>query len=259
MSQLPNRDQIKIGMKVFVELKQDQGTGKLTEGVVKKILTSENSHPHGILVELESSQLGRVKKLSNSIHPQSSKFEDLDKKEIPSCEDKFNEFKEFYQYDDGMDSLPDNIPPDKKSKIIEDKKQPVRKRFAVAVSSFGNDPVGGFVYLGVKSDGTIMGLDKDKKIGDFSDYNDEFANHIQNTLETFIGDRVFIISKIQIKFTKRNDKTICIIQVLPATEPLFLNTSTGKEFYVRGPSPRAEHLEGKEMFSFIKERFPNYH
>src|SRR5690349_15584619 len=104
-----------------------------------------------------------------------------------------------------------------------------------------------------------MGLDKDMRIGNFADYNDEFANHIQNTLEAFIGDRIFIISKLQIKFTKRNDKTICIIQVLPASEPLFLNTNTGKEFYVRGPTPRAEHLEGKEMFSFIKDRFPNYH
>lgn len=258
MSKLPNRDEIKVGMKVFVELKEDQGTGKLTEATVKKILTSENYHPHGIMVELENALIGRVKKLSNSMHIGSSKFEDLDKKQVPPCEDKFNEFKEFYQYDDGMDSLPDTIPADKKSKIIEEKKQPVRKRFTVAVSSFGNDPIGGFVYLGVKSDGTIMGLENDMKIGHFSNYEDEFANHIQNTLETFLKDRVFIISKLQIKFTKRNDKTICIIQVLPASEPLFLQTDNGKEFYVRGSTPRAEHLEGKEMISFIKDRFPNY-
>ena len=295
MSDLPTRNQIKKGMKVGIELKIDQGTGKLTEGTVKEILTSYNSHPHGIKVELESGQVGRVKKLSsteissnlqsakeirsknfnklktldvktissgstvsNSTLIQSSKFEDLDKKEIPKVENKFDEFKEFYQYDQGMDNLPDSIPNDQKSKIIEDKKQLVRERFVTAVSSFGNDPVGGFVYLGIKSDGIIMGLDKDKRAGNFSDYDDDFANHIRNTMETFLDDRIFIINKLQIKFTKRNDKTICIIQVLPALEPLFLHTTHGKEFYVRGPTPRAEHLEGKELISFIKDRFPNW-
>lgn len=259
MPNLPTRDQIKVGMRVLVELKQDQGTGKLTEATVKKILTSENYHPHGIMVELENALTGRVKKLKNLVHLETSKFEDLDKKQIPSCEDKFNEFKEFYQYDDGMDDIPDNIPGEKKSKIIEDKKQPVRQRFAIAISSFGNDPTGGFVYLGVKSDGTITGLDNDMRISHFSNYEDEFANHIRDTLEIFLKDRVFIISKLQIKFTKRGEKTICIIQILPATEPLFVHTTSSKEFYVRGPTPRAEHLDGKDMFSYIKERFPNYH
>ena len=262
MSELPTRIQIKKSMKVLVELKQDQGTGKLTEGIVKEILSSGNSHPYGILVELEDGQIGRVKKLVNSSSStlaKSNNFEDLDKKEIPKGEDKFNEFKEFYQYDDGVDSLPDSIPPDKKSKIIEEKKQPVRERFATAVCSFGNAPVGGFVYLGIKSDGMIIGLDKDKRIGNFSDYDDSFANHIRDTLETLLNDRIFIISNLQIKFTKRNDKTICILQILPAAEPLFLHSHKGKEFFVRGPTPRAEHLEGKDMFAYIKNRFPNYH
>lgn len=258
MNQLPNRDQIKVGMRVFVELKQDQGTGKLTEATVKKILTSENYHPHGIMVELENALVGRVKKLANSIHHESSKFEELDKKQIPSCEDKFNEFKEFYQYDDGMDNIPNVIPSDKKTKIIEEKKQPVRKRFAIAISSFGNDFVGGFLYLGVNARGELVGLDNDMRIGNFSNYEDDLANHMRDTLETLLEDRVFIISKLQIKFTKRNEKTLCIIQILPANEPLFVHTETGKEFYVRGPTPRAEHLEGKDLYSFIKERFPNY-
>jgi len=260
MTQLPTREQVKIGIKVFVELKQDQGTGKLTEGIVKEVLTPGDTHPYGIMVDLQSGQRGRVKELFDSKinSTKLSEFEDLDKKQVPQSEDKFNEFKEFYQYDDGMDHLPDSLPQDKKLKIIEEKKQPVRERFATAVLSFGNDPIGGFVYLGVKADGTISGLENDKRIENFSDYNDEFANHIRDSLETFLKDRVFIISKLQIKFTKINDKTICIIQVLPAFQPLFLHTSSGKEFFVRGPAPRAEHLEGKDMFSFIKDRFPNY-
>ena len=53
---------ITFGAKVFVVQKQDQRTGKLTEGVVKRILTNSPQHPHGIKVMLESGIVGRVKK-----------------------------------------------------------------------------------------------------------------------------------------------------------------------------------------------------
>jgi len=52
---------INPGMLVRVELKKDQGTGKLTEGRVKEILTGSSFHPHGIKVRLEDGQVGRVK------------------------------------------------------------------------------------------------------------------------------------------------------------------------------------------------------
>jgi uncharacterized repeat protein (TIGR03833 family) len=44
--------------------KKDQGTGKLTSGVVAEILTSSRSHPHGIKVRLQDGQVGRVKKIT---------------------------------------------------------------------------------------------------------------------------------------------------------------------------------------------------
>jgi uncharacterized repeat protein (TIGR03833 family) len=56
-----NRSDIKTGMKVAIVLKTDQRTGKLTEGVVKDILTKAPNHPHGIKVRLESGKVGRVK------------------------------------------------------------------------------------------------------------------------------------------------------------------------------------------------------
>jgi uncharacterized repeat protein (TIGR03833 family) len=44
-------------------LKEDQRSGKLTEGIVKNILTKSSFHPHGIKVRLESGQVGRVKEI----------------------------------------------------------------------------------------------------------------------------------------------------------------------------------------------------
>lgn len=57
------RNEIKPGMRVFIVLKVDQRSGKLTEGVVKDILTRSPSHPHGIKVRLENGQVGRVRKI----------------------------------------------------------------------------------------------------------------------------------------------------------------------------------------------------
>ena len=56
-----NRNNITIGASVKVVQKQDQRTGKLTEGVVQRILTSSPNHPHGIKVMLEGGVVGRVK------------------------------------------------------------------------------------------------------------------------------------------------------------------------------------------------------
>jgi uncharacterized repeat protein (TIGR03833 family) len=58
-----NRADIKPGMTVLIVLKQDQRTGKLTQGIVKDILTKSPKHPHGIKVRLESGQVGRVKEI----------------------------------------------------------------------------------------------------------------------------------------------------------------------------------------------------
>ncbi len=57
------RNDIKAGMKVLVVQKQDQRSGKLTEGIVKDILTNSSTHPHGIKVRLENGIVGRVQKI----------------------------------------------------------------------------------------------------------------------------------------------------------------------------------------------------
>jgi uncharacterized repeat protein (TIGR03833 family) len=58
-----SRSQIKPGMKVRVVEKQNQRTGKLTEGIVQRILTNSPHHPHGIKVMLDNGIVGRVKEI----------------------------------------------------------------------------------------------------------------------------------------------------------------------------------------------------
>ncbi len=57
---VPKRSEITPGLRVQVIEKQNQATGKLTEGIVMRILTSSPTHPHGIKVMLVSGKVGRV-------------------------------------------------------------------------------------------------------------------------------------------------------------------------------------------------------
>lgn len=63
MSDGRKRSEIKPGLTVWIVLKKDQRTGKLTKGVVRDILTKSSTHPHGIKVRLEDGQVGRVQKI----------------------------------------------------------------------------------------------------------------------------------------------------------------------------------------------------
>jgi len=62
---LPQRNEIRPGLRVQIVEKQNQRTGALTEGTVARILTSSSSHPHGIKVMLENGKVGRVKTIVN--------------------------------------------------------------------------------------------------------------------------------------------------------------------------------------------------
>ena len=63
MNNPPSRDKLTIGLMVQIVQKQDQQTGNLTNGKVKRILTSSKVHPHGIKVELDSGKIGRVQNI----------------------------------------------------------------------------------------------------------------------------------------------------------------------------------------------------
>jgi len=58
-----NRSDVKVGVSVEVVQKHHQRTGELTEGIVKRLLTKSPNHTHGIKVQLESGEVGRVKNI----------------------------------------------------------------------------------------------------------------------------------------------------------------------------------------------------
>ena len=57
------REDVEIGQEVQIVLKKDQRSGNLTHGIIKRLLTKSANHSHGIKVELESGDVGRVKEI----------------------------------------------------------------------------------------------------------------------------------------------------------------------------------------------------
>jgi len=57
------RSRITPGTRVSIVQKADQRTGRRMEGIVRDILTSSPTHPHGIKVRLETGEVGRVQEI----------------------------------------------------------------------------------------------------------------------------------------------------------------------------------------------------
>ncbi|MFK8037293.1 MAG: YwbE family protein, partial [Crocinitomicaceae bacterium] len=55
------RQNIHIGLEVEIVQKHHQRSGELTWGIVKRLLTKSPKHTHGIKVQLETGEVGRVK------------------------------------------------------------------------------------------------------------------------------------------------------------------------------------------------------
>ena len=58
-----HRKNVRAGVEVDIILKKDQGTARLTRGIVKDILTKSSFHQHGIKVRLVSGDIGRVQEV----------------------------------------------------------------------------------------------------------------------------------------------------------------------------------------------------
>lgn len=63
MSGSPPRLALRPGLRVAIVLKEDQRSGRRTEGIVRDILTRSARHPHGIKVRLEDGRVGRVQQI----------------------------------------------------------------------------------------------------------------------------------------------------------------------------------------------------
>ena len=252
-------------MTVLIESKQDQGTGKLTEGIVAEKLTGGESHPYGIMVRLENGTIGRVKEIVGESSSESKQDWDeeeyqkyldeissyrrqttpqfetepvqiatkiISKSEVPKSEDKFNEFKKTFHIDTKEKEFRlagNTAAADGRKKEQKKIEHDIKKEISIALSAFGNT-MGGKLFIGVDDDGTVVGLDDDLK--SYDDSFDKFTREVQKSIDDFTKDSVFAN---EIIISIGEDNSFLQLEALPFRQnPIYLHDANQEEFYIRG-------------------------
>ena len=115
------------------------------------------------------------------------------------------------------------------------------------ISAFLNSS-GGCLLVGVRDDGSIEGIETDRFANE-----DKFLLHIWTLIRTCLG-RDFS-SYIRTRIEKIEEKSVCVVDCLPASRPAFLRQpGFSEEMYIRvGPSSNA--LDISEALKYIEDHF----
>ncbi len=115
------------------------------------------------------------------------------------------------------------------------------------ISAFLNSN-GGNLFIGVRDDGSIEGIETDA-----FDNDDKFQLHFWNLIKASLGEEhsPYIHSSLE----KISDKTVCVVKCLKSPAPVFLHQKGfDEEFYIRvGPS--SAKLGVQDTYKYIAERF----
>jgi hypothetical protein len=126
-----------------------------------------------------------------------------------------------------------------------------------SITAFSNAD-GGILFIGVKDDGKILGLEPD--YNSLRGNKDQFELHLRNQINKTFG-KVFATSNLNISFYPHNESELCMIEVKRAGSPIFLEVADKhglktKKFYVRSGNTSQE-FQIDELSEYIKKRFNN--
>jgi hypothetical protein len=132
--------------------------------------------------------------------------------------------------------------------IRQAKNNPAIERSVLKTIAAFINAKGGTLFIGVRDDGSIEGIETDKFAND-----DKFLLHLWNLIRACLGTEFspFIRSTLE----KHEGLTICRVDCQPASRPAFLRQpGFPEEFYIRvGPSSNA--LEISDALAYIQDRF----
>ena len=125
------------------------------------------------------------------------------------------------------------------------------------VAAFANAK-GGTLIIGVKDDGTVLGLERDCMSLNDAD-RDKFELHLRGILSNNLGTS-YVAGKVKVKFQVDGDELeVCQVEILPANQPLFITLKDKggqpvEKFFVRSGNS-SQHLSLSETNEYIKDRF----
>ena len=257
-------EQLQKGTLVKINPQSDRTRTILVEGLIQEVLTKSPSHPHGLLVRLQSGETGRVKELINRIEvKEETELDELASVErqiediIANGESHFSEFKSSCLWSQDLSKeaiLARNISQygTQTSRII----------IAKSIAGFLNAD-GGSLVIGVKEV-----KDKDKDEVEVIGINSEVPKLKDKTLDGYrrmLLDSVilpyfpsFVFNRIndhlKISFHDLGDATVCLVNVSKSKRRVFLGLSKKDVFMVRIDASTRQVI-GEDLVEYCLERF----
>ena len=156
---------------------------------------------------------------------------DIVKEIIQKGENERVEFKESYNYSHYQNNKDNTLP----EKIMKE------------IAAFLNSKYGGSIFLGVKDNGEIVGLEKDYKVSVRKENQDGFELCLTNKIKESFGG--YSVDGISLLFHSIHEKPICEIRVTPNSKPVFLQ----KEYYIRNGT-QSTLLKNEEFYVLLNQR-----
>tara|TARA_B110001450_G_scaffold235738_1_gene240685 strand:+ start:395 stop:1180 length:786 start_codon:yes stop_codon:yes gene_type:complete len=256
-------DQLVEGSTIVAINPQSDRTRKIIfKGVVDKLLTKATEHPHGLLVQLETGEIGRVKEVLNDLEVQTEpvgsgipevieNIEDI----IAEGENHFVEFKTSCLWSQALNR--DAI---LQKKITQFGTATSKVIIAKSIAGFLNSD-GGNLVVGVKEvkdtdEIEIVGINteipklKDKTL---DGYRRMLLDSIVKVyLPSFVLNR--IIDYIQISFHTIGENTVCLLKVSKSGKRVFLKLHSEDAFMVRIDASTRQII-GEDLVEYCVNRF----
>jgi len=258
------QEQLQKGTLVKINPQSDRTRKVIVEGLIQEVLTKSPSHPHGLLVRLQSGETGRVKELINRLEvKEETELEELKFVErqiediIADGESHFSEFKSscLWSQDLGKEAI-------LARNISQYGTQTSRVIIAKSIAGFLNAD-GGSLVIGVKEV-----KDKDKDEVEVIGINSEVPKLKDKTLDGYrrmLLDSVilpyfpsFVFNRIndhlKISFHDLGDATVCLVNVSKSKRRVFLGLSKKDVFMVRIDASTRQVI-GEDLVEYCLERF----
>jgi len=260
---------LNVGMTVEINPRSDRSRKEIVRGVISEILTKKRDHPHGVLVNLETGEVGRVKNIIDpttgekhcvsAVHSNNENQESPLGKLIRNGENHSVEFKASAMWSSKFTSedIKNHRPQSKElhtygkavSKII------VSKTLAGFLNSDG-----GTLIIGVKEN---KEGGKDEVLGIEPEYqflrdpcHDGYRRMVVDLIKDYFPSNIFnhLNKYIQIDLENINDLTLCVITVSKSDKRVFLKLNGADHFFIRTDASTRE-LVGEEIIDYCQNRF----
>lgn len=257
-----NLKNLKIGMAVEINPQSDRTRKKLVSGKIAEILTNAKTHPHGILVQLESGEKGRVKSIVlNQKTDEPSIDTGIQGKTIQELidigENHLIEFKSSAEWSKKLQK--DDIKKSTSSEVRQYGNKASKVIIAKTLAGFLNTE-GGTLIIGVlenKDSGKdeLIGIEEDYKF--IKDKNkDGYRRMIEDIIGTYFPENIFnhYNKYLQTIFEEINGKTICGISAIRSDKRVFIKLNNNDHFFIRRDASTRE-IKGESILKYCEEHF----